>query len=127
MTDVTTSPERLRSAVALRLTAAIPAPRTAEPGIGSWRVTHGSRVAGPAAVHAVMHRFVDDVAIDAGVELQVAGDPSEAVDIVVELNDVGLNSVPLPSGVRADGSAIEDADERYGLTVTTRGVRAWGA
>ncbi|WP_410784874.1 beta-N-acetylhexosaminidase [Kribbella sp. C-35] len=79
-------------------------------------------VAGPAAL------FVNDVRLDTGLTLtppvlrDQAAD-SAAAAITVLLADDGLDDVPAAAGLRADGDAV---DERYGLDVTSEGVRVWG-
>jgi hexosaminidase len=128
MTDLITSLDLQQSDAATANTAVIPLARTVRPAPGTWRVMDGARIAGPAALRAVLHRFADDVATDSGIRLAVADDDAgSGVDLLVEFDVAGLGDIPLATGVRADGLALEDADERYGLDISPGGVRVWGA
>ncbi len=66
-------------------------------------------------------RFVEDVQIDAGITLA----PGSA-GITLLIDSAGLDDVVPAAGLRADGKAIIDAGERYGLEITSEGVRVWG-
>jgi hexosaminidase len=131
MTDVITPADLTRSdaaPTATATTAVIPAPRVVRTALGTWRVADGSRIAGPAAVQAVLRRFADDVATDSGIVLEpVHDDAAGTVDVLVELDATGLEGLPYATGVRADGLTLDDADERYGLEVSQGGARVWGA
>jgi hexosaminidase len=74
-------------------------------------------------------RFIADVRIDADVALTPAADPGSAggPGITLLIDTDGIEEVPPASGLRADGKApADDADERYGLEITSAGVRVWG-
>lgn len=98
-----------------------PAPAHAEAGDGVWLPHAGDQIVGPPVLGPLLAVFVADLAADGGPELAVGG--ADGV-IVTSLSAEGLESLPGPAGVRADGAS--DADERYGLEVTTHGARVWG-
>src|SRR5262249_27223478 len=126
MTDVITPAVLSGSGAATATTAAIPAARVVHATPGTWRVTGGSHVAGPDSLQGVMRRFADDVATDSGIVLEVALDGAPG-DVLVEVDVAGLEDIPFATGVRADGLALEDADERSGLDISPDGARVWGA
>ena len=98
----------------------IPAPATATAHDGTLNLTDALGVAVQSAeLAAVAARFVEDVELDAGISLA-----SESPGITVLIDSAGLDDVAPASGLRADGNA--DADERYGLEITSEGVRVWG-
>jgi hexosaminidase len=65
-------------------------------------------------------RFVADVEVDCG--LVLTGDTG--ITLTLESVTPAADGVPAAAGVRADGEMV---DERYGLEITTDGVRVWGA
>ncbi|WP_329002335.1 beta-N-acetylhexosaminidase [Kribbella sp. NBC_00709] len=75
-------------------------------------VVQSAELAGPA------EQFVADVRLDSGLTLSTG-----APGISVLLADEGLDEIPPVAGLRADGDVV---DERYGLEVTTEGIRVWG-
>ena len=103
----------------------IPAPATATTHDGTFIVTNGlAVVAQPAELADLAARFVEDVQLDAGVALTAAPD---SAGLTLLIDRAGIDDIAPASGRRADGKAITgDADERYGLEVTSEGVRVWG-
>jgi hexosaminidase len=107
----------------------IPAPTTTTTSDGTFTLSGESGVAvqspelaGPAAL------FVSEVRLDTGLTLTPPVIRDQAADstaaaITVLLADDGLDDVPSAAGLRADGDAV---DERYGLDITSEGVRVWG-
>src|SRR6476619_5448634 len=96
MPDMITSPDLQWSDSATGTAMAIPVARAVRPAPGTWRVVDGARIAGPAALRAVLHRFADDVATDSGISLAVAHDDAESgVDLLVELDVAGLGNIAL--------------------------------
>ena len=101
----------------------IPAPVHVVRAGGTWQVGDGAVIDGPGDLAAVIARFVDDLRVDTGLHLVPAG-PGATVDVRVEWDAAGLDGLPAPYGVRADGA--EDADERYGLEITPAGALVRG-
>ena len=73
-----------------------------------------------AELAAVAAQFVEDVRARRRHLARVRSSPG----ITLLLDSAGLDDVAPASGLRADGNA--DADERYGLEITSEGVRVWG-
>ncbi|WP_220458718.1 family 20 glycosylhydrolase [Schaalia sp. JY-X169] len=102
----------------------VPAPVHMAVGSGSFELIPGG-VAAPPQFAGVAQLFADEVARESGISLTVASSDSASPVITVELSSEGLDAVARASGNRADGNA--EADERYGLAITTEGVRVWAA
>ena len=98
----------------------VPAPVHMAVGSGSFELIPGG-VAAPPQFAGVAQLFADEVARESGISLTVASSDSALPVVTVELSSEGLNAVASASGNRADGNA--GADERYGLAITTEGVR----
>ncbi|MFG1628454.1 beta-N-acetylhexosaminidase [Kribbella sp. NPDC049227] len=99
----------------------IPAPAATTTPDGMFVIRDGLGVAVQAAdLTDLAARFVEDVRIDAGIELSVGGSPG----VTVLVDNSGIDEIAPASGLRADGN--ESADERHGLEVTSAGVRVWG-
>jgi hexosaminidase len=100
----------------------IPLPRRVDVAQGSFALRTGDAVVAPADLLALAQLFVRDVLFDTELGLRPAP-VGEQGAIQLVLDDAGLDALPPPSGVRADGQL--DADERYGLSVATDGIRVW--
>ena len=98
----------------------IPAPATTTTHDGTFVVTDGLGVVVQSPELAgLAERFVADVQVDAGIALF----PGSA-GITVLIDSDGIDGLAPAAGLRADGNA--SADERYGLEITSEGVRVWG-
>ena len=102
----------------------VPAPVYVVVGSGSFELTSGEVVV-PPQLARIAQLFADEVARESGICLTVTSSDSASSVITVEMSSEGLDAVASSSGNRADGSA--EADERYGLVITTEGVRVWAA
>jgi hexosaminidase len=100
----------------------IPAPATATTPAGDLILEAGAGVVASADLTDLAARFVEDVQLDTGLALSPA--PSDAAGITVRIDGDGIDEIAPAAGLRADGQAI--ADERYGLEITSEGVRVWG-
>ncbi|TDW19488.1 beta-N-acetylhexosaminidase [Kribbella kalugense] len=98
----------------------IPAPTTASTDDGTFAVTDALGVSYPPELATIAVHFADDLEADSGITLTPG-----AIGITLELGRDGLDDVAPAAGLRADGREA-DADERYGLEVTTDGIRIWG-
>ncbi|TCO34155.1 hexosaminidase [Kribbella steppae] len=100
----------------------IPAPATATAHDGTLIVGAALGVVVQSADLAeVAARFVEDIQVDAGIALS-----PESAGITLLIDGDGIDDIAPAAGLRADGQAITDADERYGLEITGEGVRVWG-
>ena len=102
----------------------VPAPVHITVGSGSFKLTSGE-VGAPPQLAGVAQLFADEVGKESGISLTVAPSDSALPVVTVEFSSEGLDAVASASGNRADGNA--GADERYGLAITTEGVRVWAA
>ncbi|TCC60291.1 hypothetical protein E0H73_20270 [Kribbella pittospori] len=98
----------------------IPAPAATTTSDGTLVIGDGLGIAVPPELADLAARFVEDVRIDAGIALSVAASPG----VTVLIDSAGIDDVAPASGLRADGKDL--ADERYGLEITSAGVRVWG-
>jgi hexosaminidase len=102
----------------------IPAARTVSVRTGSFRLASGAQVHTDVALADVVARFVADLRIDTGIELDVvSGADAATTALSVELGYLAPDGVPLATGVRADGRSLAEADERYELVVGPADVR----
>ena len=102
----------------------VPAPVHIAVGSGSFELIPGG-VAAPPQFAGVAQLFADEVGKESGISLTVAPSDSALPVVTVEFSSERLDAVASASGNRADGNA--GADERYGLAITTEGVRVWAA
>ncbi|MFF1635275.1 beta-N-acetylhexosaminidase [Leifsonia sp. NPDC058248] len=100
----------------------IPLPRRVDAGQGTFALRTGDAVVAPNDLLSLAQLFVRDVLVDTELGLRPApvGEKG-AIEIVID--GFGLEELPAPAGVRADGRG--DADERYGLSVAADGIRVW--
>lgn len=107
----------------------VPAPARIIAREGSLEVSDGTHVVvGSDELTPTALRFVEDVRIDTGIALELAIQAASTPAIVLEIDDAELDLVAQTGGVRADGASVTDAaDERHGISITTDGVRVWGA
>jgi hexosaminidase len=105
----------------------IPAPVTTTTHDGTFVVNAGLAVVAQSAELAdLAARFVKDVQLDADIAFTVTSE-SAGPGITLLIGSDGIDEIAPASGLRADGKAITgDADERYGLEITSAGVRVWG-
>ncbi|MDX3002994.1 family 20 glycosylhydrolase [Kribbella solani] len=91
-----------------------PAQTTAADGTYTLTATTGIAVAAPDLAGPAT-RFIQDVALDTGLELTGTAGITLAIEPVDEVDPV--------AGLRADGESV---DERHGLEITGEGIRVWG-
>jgi len=102
----------------------IPAARAISVREGCFRLASGARIRAEAAVADVVERFVVDLRLDAGIALDVSPGPKAATPaITVGLGFIAPADLRVATGVRADGSALTEADERYELVIGRAGIR----
>lgn len=105
----------------------IPAPARVTASAGSFELGSGLPVVvGSAELSATAQQFIDDVRVDTGVMLALAGTARTTPAITVSLAGDDLGAVAPAAGVRADGRSTTDGDERHGLSIAADGVRVWG-
>ncbi|GAB3924156.1 family 20 glycosylhydrolase [Microlunatus endophyticus] len=98
----------------------IPAPTAAAETGPGFTLETGMAVGVESALAGVVRPFVEAVAGDHGLQLEVVDGPA-AITLELVTDDEELAALPATEGVRADDHAADS--EHYGLTITTEGVR----